>query len=180
MHGNASLYPADSYALEEEWSMPPPAAVIINAGSQGLDYDSPLDLRVSSTPALQDLHVAVEQNDGNPRLITLAILIDRPLSTQLLDYSIAISLLLLCPLIFHALFFGRESERQSYLAALLNIAVVILAIVPLRQMLVPVELQGSMTRIDTIFGLSATLLLASVLARYGHEIGWDKPIAAHP
>jgi hypothetical protein len=94
-----------------------------------------------------------------------ALGIDRSEATRVFVYAMAAIPIVLGAFLFHVLFLGKTLSGEPVHHLLLNVAAAMLAVLPLRQVLVPQEITG-LTRIDLVLGLGLVLIISLSLLRY--------------
>jgi hypothetical protein len=101
----------------------------------------------------------------------------RPGATITYIYVAALVPLILALIFLHLLFFSRHAESrrvEEYMEALI---VTVVAVLPLRLVLVPAELSG-LTRVDLVLGLGLFSIVAIAVIKYVTEV-WSGSTEDH-
>src|SRR5687767_7752891 len=90
----------------------------------------------------------IEGAEPNRQLLFAAV---RHQATWVFAYAMAIIPLAIAALLLHILFLARPGRDEPVTHLLLNVAAAMIAVLPLRQVLVPQEITG-LTRVDLLLG----------------------------
>lgn len=168
-------YPDDWYAAATSfrmqlpdglvWSTPLLASSEIPAGAEVANASGSTDkiIYLSNSSFLQ--HTDEGPYSSNP---SISIIVRRPPLTQLFVWSMALTPALLLPIIVIQLISERREAGASSKTARnvsLELAAALLAILPLRQVLVPSEVQG-LTTVDYLLGAELAIFIGIVVIYY--------------
>ena len=185
----AQLFPRDSYRVRAYVDLRLPDGFLLRNSPEfgGL---IPLELKVGAAPGILTGLVAslrfeqvgdmgqMQKPDGTTiiqrsreNVVTVRRLnfwIERDGRTQMFVYTILSIPFALALMVGHLLFIHPEHRKRSVSETMLGMAVV-LAILPLRLILVPSGVPGP-TLVDLILGLEVALIASIVFVRYGVEL----------
>lgn len=135
----------------------------VNGGNVSKSYDITVTRNPTASKSQADRNLLVTFKRSTPTLIYI--------------YVAACIPLILALIFFHLLFFSRHAESkrvEEYMEALI---VTVVAVLPLRLVLVPPELT-SLTRVDLVLGLGLIAIVAIAGIKYALEVWQGMP--EHP
>jgi hypothetical protein len=165
--GSPSRFPFDRYVLQTRpWlSLQDPISLDVEGETTRL---VPADVVLAASPGLADYSVTVDANSPDEP-ITIGFVIDRPLVRQLTVLVMASLPLLLAIVLarMSAQLKGSPDFNLGFAAALIA---AMLAILPLRAVLVPQDLGSvALTLVDEILVLAVLFIAGFVFWRYAHS-----------
>jgi hypothetical protein len=171
LDGMLVQYPSDWYWLNALVYIELPKPFILSADGLGGAFYLPLEIRVAYSPGLEGKElIAVHQAaNASPEIQTLEVRIKRDRATRFFTYALALVPLALGVLLGHLLFLHPESAGLKTNEVLMGAAVILLAVLPLRPVLVPAEIPV-LTRVDILLGYSIVLIVSLVFIKYGIEL----------
>jgi hypothetical protein len=167
--GFPDLYPQDSYFLDivMSFTLPNGIARLVNGKAPTGNQVDSYAVEPGNVSSSQDTTISPISNKA--QLGEYHVSFKRPIRTVLYDYSVALIPLLFAVLFLHLLFFSQHFPHKIFEEFTEALLVVILAVLPLRVVLVPAELD-SLTRIDLILGLGLVLVVSVAVGKYATEI----------
>jgi hypothetical protein len=157
--GQPRAYPSDTYAMSKYAVMYGPAS----ADDAGLAGCCP-GISVELASGNEDLRIDMAQSPASTDwFLPLELTVRRPARVIWYSYELAaVPLALIVVLGFQLHRSRRRSNPTPTHETTFEIAAILLALLPLRQVLVPSDVVG-LTIIDTIFGLEIVLLIAGAV-----------------
>ena len=169
--GDPSLYPFDAYQLNlfftlnlprELWSTQP------MGDHHGMGI-LPLVVGVDTAISMQNYSLAFAYPSDEPGGLPVTdILIQRDTASKWYILGIALIPLMLSILFGHFLLSRRSPEKRLGLEALIALATFVIAVLPLRAVLVPPDVAG-LTYVDTLLGLGLLLIVVVLATLYAHS-----------
>jgi hypothetical protein len=174
-------YPDDWYAAATSFRMQLPDGLIWSTPYL-TSSEIPADVQIADTSGSTDkmLYLSdssfLENTDEDPFSAnpSISIIVRRPALTQLFVWSMALTPALLLPVILFQLIGERKEDHAPSRTARnvsLELAAAVLAILPLRQVLVPSEVQG-LTTVDYLLGAELAAFIGIVVVYYTAH-GWS-------
>lgn len=173
-----ATYPSDWYqsTFEVVVSLPPGWYIPNMLVGSGLLGYLPTDMHVALDTSTSHYMASVGQATLSlvyPNIVfgsnLLLLQVNRTANSQWFDYSTAVCIPLILILILgHGLW--KRKERDSLFNVLLNVLIAIITVAAIRQILVPPDLQGLLTRLDLLLGTEGMILLAIVCSTYAWKI----------
>jgi hypothetical protein len=162
LYGDAASYPLDSYGLEFFADLELPSGILLERSAGGNTSTISLTVRMVADPEAAALASSVRTSgpSAEPRL---QLLLNRPFRQKAF-----VAMLLAVPLIFAGLAAplllgsGRAGERARVEGGAITLVGAVLAILPIRQVLVPPD-SGSLTFVDGVLGFEVALFTALAL-----------------
>jgi len=172
LHGQPDMYPGDWYWLESEVYIELPDSLWVHEPAGDFQSVLPMQLFVAAGIEMADKDIVVKQEeDPNGYFSTLDLMIRRDSRTRTYTYGMALLPTLLGLLLWHMLVVSRNRKEQSPGTFMLEAAAVMLAVMPLRAVLVPPDAQG-LTRVDLILGFGLVVIVSAVLVKYSMDV-WN-------
>ena len=161
--GQPDSYPLVCYSSDTYINVALPPQVLL-AHDGGFATYLPTTIHVQAGPGVGDFFVRhTKLVEGSDEAQELVIRLDRELSAKLFVFGLLGSLVVLAVAIAIAVFApGRSRSRSELHDLALAIAAVALAVLPLRAVLVPAELEGQ-TFVDWLLGAGVVMLAAIAL-----------------
>lgn len=164
-------YPDDSYraGVEFEWSLPDSVSTK-SGNTPDTEYD------VSGGNVTQNFDSTITHNTTFKSLANQSFWIKFTRTTPTVIYIFVAALIpLILALIFaHLLFFSRHAESRSFEEYAEALIVTVVAVLPLRLVIVPAELTG-LTHVDLVLGLGLIGVVAIAGIKYGMEVWHGVP-----
>jgi hypothetical protein len=165
--GHAPSYPNDAYGIDAfVWISLPPGLALDN-GMGGITLLPDFNLAIAAGPGLAGRELAVTTNRRNDssNFRTFGVILHRPLFDRI--YIMAIAFV---PMIFGVALLDRFFLVQSPSSGLTNdsllgAAAAILAVLPLRAVLVPTEITA-LTTVDFLLGAGLALIVLTLTAKH--------------
>jgi hypothetical protein len=171
--GDPGLYPNDRYLIDlTAWFFTPDGVNYGKPDKYSIESRIPFDIGVSLSPNMAGKVAKVYARGANlvvDNYKYIGFEIYRDQSSQTYIYGMSVIPILLTLLLFHRLFFNKRLRGKPEDNLLLEVAAVFLAILPLRSVLVPPEIETT-TRVDYILAFSVTLLVSILLVRYSIDL----------
>lgn len=167
-------YPDDWYWGDTSISLNLPSQTYVYDSASNITFNLPTDIRVLASAGIGNMTIEIEQWKNLPSLDSdLTILATRSFPFWALVYltTILITLAFLT-FISHTLFASKKSREEPLQNVFLNTFLVILTVVAIRQILVPPDLQGFLTRLDLFLTFTGTVILGLILTKYAVGI-WN-------
>jgi hypothetical protein len=172
LRSQGQIYPNDWYWGNTAISLALPSPLVLNT-SRGFDIYLPLDLQIVASDGIGNMTMSLQQETRPffPDARTLSILATRSNSFLLLVYLTALFVpLALLIFFFHALFSPTQREGEPLYNILLNVLIAAITVIAIRQVLVPSDLQGILTRLDLILITEGMAIWATLFASYALRI----------
>ncbi len=161
-------YPDDWYWGDTIISISLPSPLYVYESPGDFMYYLPMDIRVLASAGTGNMTINIVPERSLPIWIgDLTILAKRSFPSWFLVYLTAI-FIILAFLIFisHALFASKRKDQEPMQNVLLNAFIAVLTVAAVRQIMVPSDLQGLLTRLDLILIVAATVLLGLIFMKY--------------
>lgn len=173
MISQGKAYPNDWYWGQASINISLPDGVYIYPSPGVFNPALPCDVRIVSSAGMENIAVALDQEKGAyPDSHNLRLLATRNGSFCWLVYLTIVCLPFAFLLLIGYIFFrSREKDDEPFYSVALNAIVAVLAVIAIRQILVPPDLQGLLTRLDLILITEGTGLLMLVFVAYAVQIG---------
>jgi len=164
-------YPDDSYWGDNLVSISLPSPLYVYQAPGNFEFYLPIDLKVLVSAGIGNMAIDIVQERNLPDwLADLTILAKRSFPFRSLIYLTTIFIILgFLIFISHSLFASKK-EVEPLQSMFLNAFLAFLTVVAIRQIMVPSDLQGFLTRLDLILAVAATLLLGLIFTKYAVEI----------
>jgi hypothetical protein len=168
--GDDAIYPQDSYSFHSVISLVSP--------DLNLAGGSFVPVRFGFTPGLiaGEMNTTSSSQSPLPISVHLNVRLSRRTINIVYIYMISLVPLAFALLFLHLLFVNeryRQLDLQGFIPALVA---AILAILPLRAILVPVGI-GKLTRVDILLGIGLVAIVSGALVKYTFEV-WQLPGSA--
>jgi len=167
--GPPELFPSDWYVFDGRVSVELPPRLILVQGPHW-EWYLPLTLTVKNGVGMAGRRVALAREEGadEPYDRELRVMITRDLSLVVYSYLMALVPVAFAFVLLHLLFWypGMHEEKAS--ALVVEPLVATLAVLPLRAVLVPVDVSG-ITRVDLLLGTGLALIVSLALCRYAQR-----------
>ncbi len=184
MSGFPDLYPQDYYFGDFVlgWTVSGNVTHLVNGKAPtGADQDV-YNFEPGNVGEQMNVKVApLLDGKGKPVQGDFHVSFHRTTQEQLYIYSVALIPLIFAFLFLHLLFFSQHFHHKVFEEFTEALIVAILAVLPLRAVLVPPELTG-LTRVDLVLGIGLVLIVGVAIGKYASEI-WgsgDMGIAGGP
>lgn len=185
--GFPNLYPQDYYFFDTYLIFSWPNGIIRQVNGKdptGADADhyviDPGNVGESQNVAIKPLVDA----KNKPVEGQFHVSLKRKTISQIYIYSVAMIPLMFALLFLHLLFFSRHFQHKIFEEFTEALIVAILAVLPLRVVLVPSQLE-ELTRVDLVLGMGLVLIVAVAMGKYASEV-WGasaepyvSPVAPH-
>jgi hypothetical protein len=179
MHGQTLLYPSDWYYFTSYVDVEVTGLSLFHNEKDGLHFGFflPLDLQVA--PPTSQM-AGTKLSCGQERWIAVTddvrsfdLVVIRSSQVKWFVYGVALMPLVLSLLLAYMLFFSPTHQNLGNEAftrdSILAVAGVVIAILPLRTVLVPSEVQG-LSRVDFILGAELVMIVCLALIGYARHI----------
>jgi hypothetical protein len=139
----------------------------------------PMDIRITANTSMSNYalkilpSIAATTEEGSQVALSTKLFL---LATRSrLFWWFVYSTIFLVPLAFilvflHVLFLSKKGEEESLHTTLLNILTMVVTVAAIRQLLVPADLQGGLTRLDLWLGLWGMILLGLFFLKYALQL----------
>ncbi|MFB3881902.1 MAG: hypothetical protein ACE149_11600 [Armatimonadota bacterium] len=166
--GQPRAYPDDWYHLAYHVSCPLPSDRYLDLGNRHVGFVLPVRPSVALGAGMQGKRLLLEQWGQNMEMPELSFRVERDPTDRAYIWAMSALPTLLGLLFAHALLFGPRRQHMSFDQALLGAAAMMLAVLPLRAVLISADIPG-LSRVDLCLGLGIALIVSSLVARYGME-----------
>jgi hypothetical protein len=172
MTGYPDLYPQDYYFFDilMSFSLPSNMTRLINGKAPTGTAADHYAIDPGNITESQDMTAKpLTDSKGKPASGEFHISIRRQTRSQYYIYSVALIPLIFALLFLHLLFFSSHFTHKVFEEFTEALIVAILAVLPLRVVLVPASLEG-LTRVDLILGLGLVFIVAVAVGKYATEV----------
>ncbi len=173
LDGFPNYYPSDWYSSSFSVYAQLPDNIALRDTFGAVHFTLPMDVLVCQNLTIANGWLGFERVGFNPvilgtsdsvRLVDLYV--TRPVATQTFTYLVAILPILMAIVYGHYLFFYPRVKEDPLHDVIIGAATIMIAVLPLRAVLVPPEVQG-FTRVDLILGLGLVLIVCLPFLKYG-------------
>jgi|GEM_PF-5897352 len=186
LDGHPADFPQDRYDahLTITMQLPAPLILVPTLGENRGSYFLPFQTEVAGR-SLPDRQVRVTRSSNWQVAYwseDMDLVVERPRATVAYAYLMACLPIVFGMLFVVAFLFDSRSREQSLPTQLAGLVAPMLAVLPVRAVLVPPEIPG-LTRIDMLLGLALALMTAAAIVRYVGEATWwraDHVVRAGP
>jgi len=177
--GYPELYPQDNYYLDLDlaFALPDNMVRLINGQTPTGDNADFYEFSPGNLADSMAVKAVVETDaKGVPQAGVYHVSLTRKTLTAWYVYSVALIPLMFALLFLHLLFFSKHFAHKKFEEFTEALIVTILAVLPLRVVLVPAEIEG-LTRVDLVLGLGLVLIVGVSICKYASEVWAVVPAA---
>jgi len=184
LYGRPRLFPSDWYSAVLGFTVALPTGLVAwNENMAGFGEDLLVELWVASDIGMNGKEMFLESDGPDNPYASLHFLIIRDRTSRAYVYMMGCLPLLLAVVFGHMMLINKRTRSELMHVFMLDAVAGMLAVLPLRAILVPAEIPD-LLRIDFLLGMALAAFAAIVLWRYSQEIwpaeGLSAPTAMKP
>jgi hypothetical protein len=167
--GRPRLYPEDWYLLNASFALPWNGAIFPGHIKPAPDTCTiPPEIEVFPDVGLSNKYIGLQQYPSSCGG-TIQLLITSDVGTRAYTWTILLIPIILLFIFIHVLYINPETRKKSISSLIAAAVAAIIAVLPLRIVLVPPEISG-LTCVDLILALGMSSIFALIIITYGFEI----------